>query len=713
MKMVHRILAVFMACIIMISVGSAMVVTASAASASSAASDGFFSGASTLISVVSKTNPVAAIISSGLLGAFKTFYGEATKVPQPSTQDIVNLINELNDKIDSYYNAQSSQIKALTSINKLQRFSDILTSVKGYNEEAMTQIALYKEGKVCAQDYINIINSTNGNNDFTKDFKDLSNLIIDGQSGLKGKPSFDQYLELSKACEDNNNDADLVKKDAQSFNNMAIEQYTLYYTNLMSGCMASYSLADLDYNNGSITKETRDSLQSSIKANMELYTKKATEVAKAYENTKKTIENLIVAQVTASGKATNMFSFGDAWAVVSKNGGTIKLMQDWKSDDLSADTYYYKDGAAFSGGALYVKNNTATIDLNGHSIIHTNRQKYDIRSDNAVLSVIDSTGKHGSIGGMLVNGGALVMKDVTVKDSTDAGLRADRVGININGAEFLNNANSAIITENSVNGTIDNTTFRNNNQTALYNKNSYITVKNSLFDKNSGQNGGAIYSHSSMTIDHCTFQSNTAVQGAGVYADYDTNINNCVFNDNKASYNGGGINFAYRSSGFCESLTVSNTSLKQNNSGNEGGAIWCDSMNYLTMQNVEMTNNTAVSNGGGLYAQKGTASSCDPIISGRMTIINNSLTNGTASNAYLGENTTSKCIFRITDNIDPSSRIGITSGTGDKTLDVVKIWNKDAYNNTSGVFSYDTGRYRINRYNPWYSSFFWVEIVKN
>lgn len=711
--MVHRILAVFMACIIMISVGSAMVVTASAASANSAASDGFFSGASTLISVVSKTNPVAAIISSGLLGAFKTFYGEATKVPQPSTQDIVNLINELNDKIDSYYNAQSSQIKALTSINKLQRFSDILTSVKGYNEEAMTQIALYKEGKVCAQDYINIINSTNGNNDFTKDFKDLSNLIIDGQSGLKGKPSFDQYLELSKACEDNNNDADLVRKDALSFNNMAIEQYTLYYTNLMSGCMASYSLADLDYNNGSITKETRDSLQSSIKANMELYTKKATEVARAYENTKKTIESLIVAQVTASGKATNMFSFGDAWAVVSKNGGTMKLMQDWKSDDLSADTYYYKDGAAFSGGALYVKNNSATIDLNGHSIIHTNRQKYDIKSDNAVLSVIDSTGKHGAIGGMLVNGGALVMKDVTVKDSTDAGLRADRVGININGAEFLNNANSAIITENSVNGTIDNTTFRNNSQTALYNKNSYITVKNSLFDRNSGQNGGAIYSHSTMTVDHCTFQSNTAVQGAGLYADYDTSINNCVFNGNKASYNGGGINFAYRGSGFCESLTVSNTSLKQNSSGNEGGALWCDSMNYLNMNNVEMTNNTAVNNGGGLYASKGSASSCDPTISGKMTIINNALTNGTASNAFLGENTTSKCIFCITDNIDPSSRIGITSNTDDSTLDIVKIWNKDAYNNTANVFSYDTGAYRINRYDPWYSSFFWVEIVKN
>ena len=713
MKKNHRVLAAIMACIMMISVGTSMGVTASAAALKSPASDGFFAGASALISVIGKSDPVVGIISSGLFGAFKTFYSDATKVPAPSTKDIVNLINELNDKIDSHYNAQSSQIKALTSINKLQRFSDILTSVKGYNEEAMTQIALYNEDHVCEQDYVNIVNATYENSDFTKDFKDLSNLIIDGQSGVKGKPSFDQYLELSKECEENNNDAELVKTDALAFNNMTLEQYTLYYTNLMTGCMASHSLADLDYKNGSITKETRDSLQSSIKANMELYTKKAAEIAKAYESTKNSIENLTVAQVTVGGKTTNMFSFGDAWAVVSKNGGTMKLTQDWKSDNLAADTFYYKDGSAFNGDALYVKDKTVTLDLNGHSIIHSDRKKFDIKSDNTTLTVIDSTGKHGAISGMIVSGGKLCLDSVTVKDSTDAGLRADHVNLNIRNSNFLNNANSAIVTENNANGTIDHATFRGNSQTALYNKGSSLTVNNSVFENNNGQNGGAIYNHSGMTINSCTIQSNSAVNGGGIFGDNDTNINNCTITDNQASSDGGGVYFGYRGNGFCESLTVTNTKLNNNSSGNEGGAIWCDSMNYLTMSNVEMTNNTAVKNVGGLYAQKGTASSCDPIISGKMTIINNTLTNGTASNAFLGENTTSKCIFRITDNIDPSSRIGITSNTGDKTLDVVKIWNKGAYNNASNVISYDTAAYRINRYDHWYSDFFWVEIVRN
>ena len=51
MKKTHRVLAAIMACIMMISVGTSMGVTASAASVNSPASDGFFSGASTLLSV--------------------------------------------------------------------------------------------------------------------------------------------------------------------------------------------------------------------------------------------------------------------------------------------------------------------------------------------------------------------------------------------------------------------------------------------------------------------------------------------------------------------------------------------------------------------------------------------------------------------------------------------------------------------------------------
>ena len=117
-------------------------------------------------------------------------------------------------------------------------------------------------------------------------------------------------------------------------------------------------------------------------------------------------------------------------------------------------------------------------------------------------------------------------------------------------------------------------------------------------------------------------------------------------------------------------------------------SFYCDSMNYLNLWDTTITDNEAKNAGGGLYAQKG-------------------------SNAFLGENTTSKCIFTISEKIDPSSRIGITSPTSDKTLDVVKIANKTAYDNTKNVFSYDTGAYRINRYKGTFTSCYWVEIKKN
>ena len=122
--------------------------------------DGFFSGASTMIGLLTKSHPVAGVIASGLFGAFKSFYGDATKTPQPSNQDIVNLLGELSDKIDDHFNAQSSQVKALQNIQNLQNFSKILTSVKGYNENAMGQIAIFDEDNVCAQDYQNIIDCT-------------------------------------------------------------------------------------------------------------------------------------------------------------------------------------------------------------------------------------------------------------------------------------------------------------------------------------------------------------------------------------------------------------------------------------------------------------------------------------------------------------------------------------------------------------------------
>lgn len=726
---VRRILAFVMTGAIMVSAGSAMAVTANAATVSksslsasvpSEVTDGFFSGASTLISVITKTNPVTGIITSGLFGAFKTFYGNAVKTPQPSNQDIVNLLNELSDKIDTHYNEQSSQIKALENIEKLQNFSKILTSVKGYNEKAMGQISLYDESFICAQDYQNIIDCTIENSDFTKDFMDLSNLIIDGQSGIKGEPSFKQYLEFSKASKANNNDSDLVKIDSSNFNKMTMEQYTLYFTNMLTGLLAKYNLAEYNCKNGVITEQTKKSIQASITKDMELYVKKAVSVVERYNETEKTIKDLEAARVTANGKTTPMFSFGDAWVEACRSNGTMTLTKDWKTDNFAGDVYYYDANSEFKNDALYANGKNVTFDLNGHSVIHSKNQKYDFYSNNAVLTVKDSTYNRNKINGICASGGKVYVDGVTITGSTDAGIRAGGLTMDVMNTTFFSNKNSAVVTEKNAYTTITNCIFRTNCESAVYNKESSVVINSSFFDDNSSdssggttKSGGAVYNHSSLNVNSCTFVNNRAGSGGAIYSDYNTTVTDCVFQGNTAAGNGGAVLFDYRGSGCCESLNITGSKFTENKSGKNGGAVYCDSMNYLTMKNVEMKNNQAVYNGGGLYAQKGSASSCDPTISGKITIIDNKLTNGTKSNAFLGENTTSKCIFKITDNIDPNSRIGVTSPTSDGDLDICKIWNKSAYNNAANVFSYDTSKYRINRYTHWYSEFYWVEIVKN
>ena len=728
-KIKTKILAAALSATMVFSIGAMTVTTASAASASSAmqnyqlpsaSTDGLFSGASTMIGILTKSHPVAGVIASGLFGAFKTFYGDATNPPQPSNQDIVDLLNELSDKMDTHFNDQSSQIKALANMEKLMNFADKLTSVTGYNQKAMGQISLFDEDDVCAQDYQNIIDCTVGNNTFEDCFLDISTLIIEGQPSVKALPTFNQYLEFSKMCDANYNDAALVKTDSENFNKMTMEQYTLLFTNLITGSLAKYELAEYNYNNGIIDLKTKNSLQASIIKDMELYFNKAGDVVKRYNESKNTIKDLTVAKVTADGKTTEMFSFGDAWVAAVKNNGTMQLVQDWKSDNLAGDVFYYKANTEFKNGALYAKGKNVTLDLCGHTIIHTNNQKYDICSDNATVTLKDSSGKRSTINGLLANGGKINIDGVTIKDSADAGIRVNNLKLNVKNTTFTGNKNSAVVTEKNAYTTIDNCIFKNNKESAVYNKDSEVKIKNSYFEDNcsdsdngSKNNGGAVYSHGTLKVNNCKFVNNSANNGGAIFADNTATVTNSIFTDNSAAAKGGAIMFDYRGWGLCESLTLKESKLTGNTAGSDGGAIFCDSMNCLTMNDVEIKNNTAGSNGGGIYCQKGSSSSCDPEISGKITIIDIKLQNGTKSNAFLGENTTSKCIFKITENIDPTSRIGVTSNTNDGDLDICKIWEKSAYKNAANVFSYDTDKYRINRYTHWYSEVWWVEIVKN
>ncbi len=663
----------------------------------SVAISGLFKGAEAIVGVVTTSYPVAGIISAGLLEAFKTFYGESIQKPQPSTQDIINFLNELSQKMDQHYNEQTMQIKALASIEKLQNMARILTSVKGYNEEAIGQIKLFNEKKICAQDYKNIIKFTSGNADFIKDFRDLTNLISDGQAGIKGLPTFSQYLELSKQDDSNNCDAALVKKDSANFNRLLIEQYALYYTNIITGLKAEYDLAELNYKNGKIDLDTKNSLQASVKNRMDLYTVEAKKVGQQYLKISDTVNNLTVANVTINGKTTEKFSMADAWAEVVLKGGTIQLCKDWNSDQLNSDIFYYKENNAFKNGSLYVNGQTLTLDLNGHSISESNSRSLDIVAEKSNLTITNTSGNPSALGGITTKGGSLNVNNVTVRNAKGSGIIIDDSDTNIKNCVFSHNSKSAVWADTA-----------------------NVNISSCKFDGNSSTAGGAVYFQNTswvkyrlLSILYTEFTNNSAESGGAIYCKGNTEIIGSTFTNNRANNNGGAVCADYIGSDSNAKIDISSSNFSGNYSGNNGGAVYCDSMNYLNLRDISVTNNEAKNAGGGIYAQKGAASSCDPFLYGKITVIDNRLSNGTASNFFLGENKTSKCMFILQGAIGPNSRIGVTSPTSDKTLDILQTSSKDAYNSVANVFSYDTGAYHINRYTHGYSPFYWVEIVKN
>jgi predicted outer membrane repeat protein len=71
-----------------------------------------------------------------------------------------------------------------------------------------------------------------------------------------------------------------------------------------------------------------------------------------------------------------------------------------------------------------------------------------------------------------------------------------------------------------------------------------VTVRDSNFDHNSAELGGAIYNAGyGLAVSGCTFSSNSAVQGGGIYnaAGATLDVRGSTFTGNTASISGGGI----------------------------------------------------------------------------------------------------------------------------------------------------------------------------
>jgi len=161
---------------------------------------------------------------------------------------------------------------------------------------------------------------------------------------------------------------------------------------------------------------------------------------------------------------------------------------------------------------------------------------------------------------------------------------------------------------------IDSCLFTNNLATAIQNSDTTALIMNCVFDGNviAGSGAGIYNSGSSPTIVDCVFRNNRAFTGAGIW-NFNSSpaINRCRFEGN---LDGSAVFNSDKNSG----PLISNCSFLNNTSASYGGAI----AHYgatLTLVNCTLTLNTAVANGGGIYAQS-------PINIVNSILWNNSLT---------------------------------------------------------------------------------------
>ncbi len=167
--------------------------------------------------------------------------------------------------------------------------------------------------------------------------------------------------------------------------------------------------------------------------------------------------------------------------------------------------------------------------------------------------------------------------------------------------------------------TIENTIFQNNRALGTLGRGGAIenaqpgllTVRNSHFIANQALDGGAIYVAGSATavLDAVNLTQNSGGYGGGIENSGVLTLTNSLLSDNSVSGSGGGL-WNISGMAFVQRTTFSN------NTAGEGGAINTYG-SALVMESVNLTNNVAnSSHGGGLYHGGGTAFVANATISG-------------------------------------------------------------------------------------------------
>jgi predicted outer membrane repeat protein len=139
---------------------------------------------------------------------------------------------------------------------------------------------------------------------------------------------------------------------------------------------------------------------------------------------------------------------------------------------------------------------------------------------------------------------------------------------------------------------------------AIYNDGSYLEANNCIMQNNEASfHGGAIFniSNADTFVNGSTIRDNTAPHGGGIFVYHGglLSVDDCEISDNSASTSGGGISLEYGAE-----LIVNNSTIASNQAGRHGGGIFKDSGSEslpTTITGTTFQDNTADWSGGGVF----------------------------------------------------------------------------------------------------------------
>lgn len=604
--------------------------------------------------------------------------------PETKLSDIKEALNEVSSKMDSYHAKEMKMLSNIMTEHKKDTIYDKLDEIKVKNKEVLNVIA-NKQGSRSTTDMNAIIRRTINDRIFETDLQRLEGFFYPSEIAEKKT-----VLEFCLDCLNSNTiDASKAKAQAENIAKTFIDQYKFAFDSFVVGHKAKVQKMLNEYNEARKTgnqekieeaKRAWELAKSDANNEINILIEKAQGVQEQYDKFLNYIKSSEQAYVTIDGNTTQFASFADAWYHVNtqNKNATIKLNKDINLDSIKkklAHYEHYTDINNYFGenNINLLSSKKITIDLNGHNLTNSGGsaaiEATKVDGDYN-LTIINSNSKdsnnnlQGTLGGIKLG----------IKSSLKSG------NVSINDAIICGGGSTGIYSSDDcqfgkLKVTVDNCIIKGYTNSAVYLFQTRFTANNTKFEGNSSNYGGAISKSCDLS---------------------EINLNSCEFINNHANSCGGAI---YYNGG---SLKTEGCTFKNNSAGSTGGAMYVSCRqngSNLKMYDTTITNNTAGKNAGGIYCDLDSQnlSTCDPVIGGKMTITNNTA-NGRTNNVFLKSNFVTKAILKVDKNrpVTSYSRIGISSDTDDKTLDVVKCSDKNSYNRAANVFSYDNSKYHIH-----------------